>query len=176
MRESFRLHVRQKVYRYLAVLRRMEAMSKNNCVSRLRGIVGIGMLTISMVVAAQASDKPVTGDTVIRKTQEAMKATKDFTIQQKDAFERQIQTELGEMKVSLSHLREQLQHASGKTRVDLQKTIADLETKIDLANKKLQSMRSATTSSWEQAKLKTEAVMNDLRSSLHRAQSYLPSR
>jgi hypothetical protein len=151
-------------------------MSKNNCVSRLWGILGIGLLTISMVVAAQASDKPVTGDTVIRKTQEAMKATKDFTIQQKDAFERQIQTELGEMKVSLSHLREQLRHASGKTRADLQKTIVDLETKVDLANKKLQNMRSATTSSWEQAKLKTEAVMNDLRNSLNRAQSYLPSR
>jgi len=150
-------------------------MSKSNRVLRLWGIVGIG-LTLSMVLAAQASDKPVTGDTVIRKTQEAMKATKDFTIQQKDAFERQVQTELGEMKVSLVHLREQLKHASGKTRENLQKTIADSEAKIDVANTKLQNMRSATTSSWEQAKVKTEALMNDLRSSLNRAQSYLPSR
>ena len=65
-------------------------------VGTLCGVVGIGLLTLS-VVSACASDKPVTGDTVIRETQEAMTATKDYTIQQKDAFQRKVQTELDEM-------------------------------------------------------------------------------
>ncbi|HYR60708.1 MAG TPA: hypothetical protein VEM37_05065, partial [Nitrospiraceae bacterium] len=70
-----------------------------NYIGGLWGIVGIGLLTILVVVAARASDKPVTGDKVIQETQEAVTATKDYTIQQKDAFQRKVQTELDEMQV-----------------------------------------------------------------------------
>jgi len=142
----------------------------------LWGIVGIGLLTIPVVVAAGASDKPVTGDTVIRETQEAVTATKDYTIQQKDAFQRKVQTELDEMKVRIRELRGQVKHASAEARADLQKAIGELEKKKDLANKKVKAIHSATASSWEQVKSKTEAAMDDLRDSLTRARSYLPSR
>jgi ribosome-interacting GTPase 1 len=142
----------------------------------LWGIVGIGLLTIPVVVPAGASDKPVTGDTVIRETQEAVTATKDYTIQQKDAFQRKVQTELDEMKVRIRELRGQVKHASAEARADLQKAIGELEKKKDLANKKVKAIQSATASSWEQVKSKTEAAMDDLRDSLTRARSYLPSR
>jgi signal transduction protein with GAF and PtsI domain len=141
----------------------------------LWGIVGIGVLTIPVVVAAGASDKPVTGDTVIRETQEAVTATKDYTIQQKDAFQRKVQTELDEMKVHIRQLRGQVKHASAEARADLQKAIGELEKKKDLANKKVKAIHSATASSWEQVKSKTEAAMDDLRDSLKRARSHLPS-
>jgi predicted nucleic acid-binding Zn-ribbon protein len=154
----------------------VEAIVMKNYVRGLWGIVGIGLLTIPVAIAAGASDKPVTGDKVIRETQEAMTATKDYTIQQKDAFQRKVQTELDEMKVRLRHLREQVKHTSGKARADLQNAIVELEKKIVLANQKLQDIHSATASSWEQAKLKTEAMMDDLRDSLTRARSYIPSR
>ena len=147
-----------------------------NYVGWLGGIVGIGLLMIPVVVAAGASDKPVTGDTVIRETQEAVTATKDYTIQQKDAFQRKVQTELDEMKVRIRQLRGQVKHASAEARADLQKAIGELEKKKDLANKKVKAIHSATASSWEQVKLKAEAAMDDLRDSLNRALSYLPSR
>lgn len=147
-----------------------------NYVGRLWGIVGIGLLTISVVVAAGASDKPVTGDKVIRETQEAVTATKDYTIQQKDAFQRKVQTELDEMQVRITQLRGQVKHASAEARADIQKSIEELEKKKDLASKKVEAIQSATASSWEQVKLKTEAAMDDLRVSLTRARSYLPSR
>src|SRR6267143_4540974 len=76
-----------------------------NYIGGLWGIVGIGLLTILVVVAAGASDKPVTGDKVIQETQEAVTATKDYTIQQKDAFQRKVQTELDEMQVRITQLR-----------------------------------------------------------------------
>ena len=142
----------------------------------LWGIVGIGLLTIPVVVAAGAPDKPVTGDTVIREAQEAVTITKDYTIQQKDAFRRKVQTELDEMQVRITQLRGQVTHTSAEARADLQKAIVELEKKIVLANKKLQDIHAATASSWEQAKSKTEAMMDDLRDSLTRARSYLPSR
>jgi hypothetical protein len=145
-----------------------------NYVGGLWGIVGIGLLAIPVVVAAGASDKPVTGDTVIRETQEAATATKDYTIQQKDAFQRKVQTELDEMKVRIRQLRGQVKHASTEARADLQKAIKELEKKKDLASKKVEAIHSATASSWEQVKSKTEAAMDDLRDSLKRALSHLP--
>ena len=138
------------------------------------GILGIGLITIPVCATVGASEKPVTGDRIIRETQEAMKATKDYTIQQKDAFQRKIQSELDDMQVHITQLRAQLKHESGKTRADMQKAIEELEKKTDLANKKLQDIHSATTSSWEQAKAKTAAAVDDLRDSLNRTLSQLP--
>ena len=147
-----------------------------NYVGGLWGIVGIGLLAIPVVVAAGASDKPVTGKTVIRETQEAVTATKDYTIQQKDAFQRKVQTELDEMQVRIMQLRGQVTHASAEAKADIQKAIGELEKKKDLAEKKAQDIHSATASSWEQVKSKTSAAMDDLRDSINRTLSYFPSR
>ena len=137
------------------------------------GVAGIGLLGLS-VVSACASDKPVTGDTVIRETQEAVTATKDYTIQQKDAFQRKVQTELDEMQSRIAHLRGQVTHASVEAQADIQKAMRELEKKKDLASKKAQDIHSATASSWEQVKSKTAAAMDDLREAFTRAKSHLP--
>ena len=123
-----------------------------NYVERLWGIVGIGLLTMPVIVAAGASDKPVTGDTVIRETQEAVTATKDYTIQQKDAFRQKVQTELDEMQVRITQLHGQVKHASAEARADIQKAIEEFEKKNDQANKKAEAIHSVTASSWEQVK------------------------
>ena len=147
-----------------------------DAVGKWWGIVGIGLLTMSVVVEAGAADKPLTSETVIRETQEAMKATRDYTIQQKDAFQRKVQLELDETQVRIAQLREQAKHASAETRADIQRTISQLEKKKDLAEKKVRDIHSASASSWEQAKAKTAAAMDDLRDSLTRALSQFPSR
>jgi esterase/lipase len=154
----------------------MEAMSMKNNVGGLWGIIGIGVLTIPIAVSAGASDKPITGDRVIQKTQEAVTATKDYTIQQKDAFQRKVQTELDEMQVRITQLRGQVKHVSAEARTDIQKAIVELEKKKDLANKKAQEIHSATASSWEQVKSKTSAAMDDLRDAVNRTLSHFPSR
>ena len=145
-----------------------------NRVGRFGAIVGIGLLTMSVIGTAGASDKPTTGDRVIRETQEAVTATKDYTIHQKDAFQRKVQTELDEMQVRITQLRGQVNLASAEARTDIQKAIVELEKKKDLANRKAQEIHSATASSWEQVKSKTTAAMDDLRGSLNRTLSHLP--
>jgi Skp family chaperone for outer membrane proteins len=152
----------------------MEAMSMKNRVGRLGAVVGIGLLIMPVVVAAGVSDKPMTGDRVIRETQEAVTATKDYTIHQKDAFQRKVQTELDEMQTRITQLRGQVKHASEEARADIQKAIEDLEKKKNLAHKKAEDIHSATASSWEQVKSKTSAAMDDLRDSLNRTLSHLP--
>jgi len=103
-------------------------------------------------------------------------ATKDYTIQQKEEFQRKIQTELEEVQVRITQLRGQVKHASGEARADIRKSIGELEKKKRLVNKNAEAIHSATVSSWEQVKLKIAAAMDDLRASLKRALSHLPSR
>ena len=145
-----------------------------NHVGKLGAIVGTGLLTLFVVITAVAADTPMTGDRVIRETQEAVTATKDYTIHQKDAFQRKVQTELDEMQVRITQLRGQVKHASEEAKADIQKAIAELEKKKDLAQKKAEDIHSATASSWEQVKSKTSAAMDDLRDSLNRTLSHLP--
>jgi hypothetical protein len=152
----------------------METISMKNYVGALWGLVGIGLLVLPVVTTAGTPDTPVTGDKVIRETKEAVTATKDYTIQQKDAFQRKIRTELDEMQVRITQLRGQVKHASAEARADIQKAIKELEKKKDLAEKKAQEIHSATASSWEQVKSKTSAAMDDLRKSFNRAKSHLP--
>jgi Ulp1 family protease len=140
----------------------------------LWGVVGLSVIAIPFAVAAGTSNKPVTGDRVIRETQEAVTATKDYTIQQKDAFQRKVQKELDEAQSRISQLRGQATHASAEARAEIQKAIGELEKKKDLAQKKAQEIHSATASSWEQVKAKTSAAMDDLRHSLNRTLSHLP--
>ena len=154
----------------------MEMIAMGNIVRGLCGVVGIGLLAMPVVVAAGASEKPVTGETVIREAKEAVTATKDYTIQQKDAFQRKVQTELDEMQVRITQLRGQVEHASASARAEIQKSIEELEKKKELASKKAQEIHSATASSWEQVQSKAVAAMDDLRESLNQTLSHLSSR
>jgi len=55
-------------------------------------------------------------------------ATKDYTIQQKDAFQRKVQTELDEMQVRIRQLREMSSMRRGKQERD-QEAIRELKRK-----------------------------------------------
>lgn len=142
----------------------------------LCGIMGLGLLAMPVVVAAGAAEKPVTGETVIREAKEAVTATKNYTVQQKDAFQRKVQMELEEMQVRITQLHGQVEHASASARADVQKSIVELEKKKELASKKAQEIHSATASSWEQVESKAVAAMDDLRESLNQTLSHFSSR
>lgn len=147
-----------------------------NVAGILWGIVAIGLCAIPTAAVAGASDKPVTGEAVMREAQEAVTATQDYTIQQKDMFRRKAQAELDDVQQHIARLRGQVEVASAEARVDLQKSIWELEKKKDVASKKLEALQSATASSLEQVKAKAAAAMDDLRGSLNRALSHFPSR
>jgi Skp family chaperone for outer membrane proteins len=140
------------------------------------GILVILLLTIPVSAATGTTEHPVTGERVVREAQEAATVTKDYTIQQKDAFQRKFQSELDEMQKRITQLRGQVKHASAEARTDIQKAIEDLEKKRDLAEKKVHDIHSATASSWDQVKTKTAVAMEDLRDSLNRTLSRFPSR
>jgi len=142
----------------------------------LWGIVGIGLLIMPVAVAAGASDTPVTGGTMIRDAKDAVAATKDYTIQQKDVFQHKIRAELDEMQVRIAQLHGQVEHASASARADIQKSIVELEKQKELAGTQAQEIHFATAASWERVQSKTAAAMDDLRKSFNQTLSHLSSR
>jgi septal ring factor EnvC (AmiA/AmiB activator) len=137
---------------------------------------GILLLAIPVSAAAGTPEKSVTGERVAWEAQEAVTATKDYTIQQKEAFQRKVQSELDEVQTRIAQLRGQVKHTSAEARADIQKAISELEKKKDLVEKKVQDIHSATAASWEQVNTKTVVAMEDLRDSLTRTLSRFPSR
>lgn len=141
------------------------------------GILGILLLAMPVGVGAGSTDKAVTGDRVVREAQEAVTATNDYTIQQKEAFQRKVQSELDEMQTRITQLHGQVKQTSADARADIQKAVSELEKKMDLAGKKVLAIHSATASSWTQVKSKTAVTMDDHRDSLTRTlSSHLPAR
>ena len=147
-----------------------------NYVGRLWGILGILLLAMPVSVGAGITGKPVTGDKVVREAQETVTATKDYTIQQKEALQRKFQSKLDEVQIRITQLHGQVKQTSADARADIQKTVSELEKKMDLAGKKVLDIHSGTASSWEQVQSKMAVTMGNHRDSLTRTLSHFPSR
>ncbi len=143
----------------------------------MKGIAGTLLMTVLGWTAlgfAADSAAPVTGDRVTREAKEAAKAAKDYTFQQKDAFQKKIQAELDDMQAEIVRLRQRTGRASASVRTDLQQAIADLEKKREAARRKLDEVGAAGSASWEQLKGKMHEAMDDLSAAYRKTVSKLP--
>jgi peptidoglycan hydrolase CwlO-like protein len=68
-------------------------------------------------------------DTIAKEARETIEATKEYTAQQKDAFQRKAQEELSAIQGQIGALRGKVRNVSASTRADLQKSIDELEKK-----------------------------------------------
>ncbi|MBA2485814.1 MAG: hypothetical protein H0V35_06905 [Nitrospira sp.] len=133
------------------------------------------LLTIAPgTVAAGDRQQPSAADRIVRDTKDAAEATKAYTIQQKEAFQKAIQKELNEMQVKIADLQKKTSAASVEARADLRKAIQELEKKKDLARKKLEEVNESTTAAWSTLKEGITTAVTDLRKSYTEAISKLP--
>ncbi len=140
----------------------------------LRCSMGI-LLTIADG-AVIAGDQPQlsTTDKLLRDTKEALETTKQYTLQQKEAFEKAARKELNEVQTRIAELQTKTGAASAETRKDMQKAIQDLEKKKDEARKKLEEVNESTSSAWSTLKDGITAAVEDLKKSYQEAVSKLP--
>ncbi len=99
---------------------------------------------------------------VSRETREALNTTKEYTAQQRAAFQKAMQRELKAMQVRLKTLKAKLAKASGKTRAELQQAIKDLEGKEHVAAKQLAALRLKGGSAWAKAKSGMHHAMEEM--------------
>lgn len=134
--------------------------------------VGCGLAPLAIAAGDQAP--PSTTEKMIRDTKEAVESTKQYTIQQKDSFQKTVQAELAEMQTKITELQKKTSAASVEARKDMQKALQDLEHKKDEARKQLDEVSHSTSSAWSTLKDNVNAAVADLKKSYKDTVSKLP--
>lgn len=132
----------------------------------------IGLNGIQIVAAHESA--PGTVGRVTKEAKDALDATKRYTIEQKDAFEKQVRGELDAIQAGISTLQGKISQASDETRADLQRAIDQLESKKTEAGKKLEDLHRATASTWSNLRDGMADLLREVKRSYREAVSALP--
>ena len=126
--------------------------------------------------AINAADhlQPSTTEKVIRDTKEAVESTTQYTMQQKDTFQKAVQAELAEMQTKIAELRKQTNAAAVEARAEMQKALQELERNKEEARKQLDEVTQSTNSAWSKLKDNMNAAVADLKKSYKEIVSKLP--
>ena len=136
-------------------------------------VFGIWQADISWTEAGEEPHRSST-DRIVRDTKEALETTKEYSLRQKEVFEKRVRVELQELQVKIAELRKQTDVASSEARKEMQKAIQDLERKKHEARKKLEEVNEATSSAWTSLKAGMTAAVEDLKKSYQEAMSKFP--
>ena len=131
-------------------------------------MVGVGVLT------GTAAEPPIDTEKIGKEARETIEATKQYTVQQKEAFERKAHEELAAIQKKIDALREKARGVSTATKTELQKSIAELEKEKDAARHKLDELATATDAKWSAVKASVNSAIDELKSSYRKAVSRLP--
>ncbi|MGE3976522.1 MAG: hypothetical protein AB7F94_02940 [Nitrospira sp.] len=143
-----------------------------------RGWLAVG--AVSVVVAStipwsgMAAESAASAEKVVKETQEAIEATKEYTAQQKEAFQRKAHEELTAIQRQIVGLREKIAKASESTRADLQKSLNELEKKKDGVKESLDELKGATDAKWHEVREGMNNAMNELKHSYQKLLSHMP--
>lgn len=140
-------------------------------------------LTAGVVLVAFTSLAPGSGiaaestpsaEKVVKETQEAIEATKEYTAQQKEAFQRKTQEELAAIQRQIIGLRERMTKTSESTRADLQKSLNELEKKKDVVKERLDELKGASNAKWHEVREGMSSALNELKLSYRKLLSHMP--
>lgn len=136
--------------------------------------IGLGVAWLTTLLCAQVSaEQPSGTDTLTREARGAVEAAKEYTAQQKAAFQRKAQAELAAIQKQMTILQSKVAEASAASRTELQASIAELEKKKEAVKGKLEELRSATDAKWAQAKAGVNSALDELNRSYQKARAYL---
>jgi hypothetical protein len=124
--------------------------------------------------AAIAAEEPTGGARVSKEAREAIEATKLYTAEQKEAFQRKAHEELVSIQTQITVLQAKVSDASASTRMELQRSLMELERKKETARDKLDELRVATGAKWNGVKSGFSAALEELHASYRKALAHLP--
>lgn len=139
----------------------------------LRGLFWVPIA--GMMVCQQVGAESTTGtDKIVKEARETIEATKEYTVQQKEAIERKAHEELAALQRQIVELRGKVTDASEATRVELQKSLNELEKKKDGVKARLEELKGATDAKWHDVQERMAMAMNELKRSYRKLLSSLP--
>ena len=143
-----------------------------------RGLISSGIVWAAVVAIAplpgSAAEPPGDTQMIITQAQEAFEATKQYTVRQKEAFQRKAHAELLAIQKQIIALREKASKASAATRIELQKSVNKLEKKKDAGRIKLEELGAAAGLKWGTMQAGMDSALDTLKLSYYKALSHLP--
>lgn len=125
-------------------------------------------------VPSVAAEPTASAEKVVKEAQETIEATREYTAQQKEAFQRKAQEELVAIQEQILGLREKIAKASEFTRADLQKSLNELEKKKDGVREKLDELKSTGDAKWHELREGMHTALNELKQSYRKVLSHIP--
>ena len=132
-----------------------------------------GMVGLSLPQDVAAESKAGT-EKIVKEARETIEATKEYTVQQKEAIERKAHEELAALQRQITEMRGKVTKASDATRAELQKSLNELEKKKDGVKARLEELKGATDAKWHEVQEGMTTAMNELKQSYQKLLSHLP--
>jgi hypothetical protein len=129
---------------------------------------------VSTVLDRPVGAEPTTSEKITKEARDTYEATKMYTAQQKESFQRTVHEELVAIQKQITALKDKANHASETTRAELDRSIRELEQKKDLAKTRMEDLRTSTDATWADVKAGMNAALADVRRAYTKARSYLP--
>lgn len=145
-------------------------MSPRSAITAVVYVVGIGIVPMSSI----AAESPASADKVVKEAQETVEAAKQYTAQQKEAFQQKAQEELAVIQRQILGLRAKIEKSSESTRADLQKSLNELEKKKDGVREKVDELKNATDTKWHEVRGRMNNALDELKRSYRKLLAHLP--
>ncbi|CUS38101.1 exported hypothetical protein [Candidatus Nitrospira nitrificans] len=136
-------------------------------------VLWVGMAGLSLLQNVAAESKTGT-EKIVKEARETIEATKEYTVQQKEAIERKAHEELAALQRQIAELRGKVAKASESTRMELQKSLNELEKKKDGVKARLEELKNATDAKWHDVQEGMTTALNELKQSYQKLLSHLP--
>jgi hypothetical protein len=111
---------------------------------------------------AVAQDK-VSGEQVKQQAEAAFDTAKNYTVQQKDEFQKKMEVELQDLSKRFDELKKQAVTTKGEALAALQAKMVELKGRQKEAGQKLEELKSSSAKAWEDARTKVEQAVDDLK-------------
>jgi len=139
----------------------------------MMGVLWVAIAGLSVPQGVAAESKAGT-EKIVKEARETIEATKEYTVQQKEAIERKAHDELVALQRQIVELRGKVAQASETTRAELQKSLHELEKKKDGAKERLDQLKGATDAKWHEVQEGMTTALNELTQSYQKLLSHLP--
>lgn len=145
-------------------------MNRNQLIASAAWVIGAWLAPMS----GMAAESSVSAEKVVKEAQETIEATRQYTVQQKETFQRKAQEELAVMQQQILELRAKVEKASDSTRADLQQSLNELEKKKDGVREKLDELKYATDAKWHEVRERMNSALDEVKRSYRRLLAHLP--
>ena len=138
---------------------------------RVGTILAILCLSFIILSCGEGKESKVSSGDVKKETKEAYETAAEYTKQQKEEFQREMQAKLDEYRKIIYELRVETEEMSAQVKANMNRHIEDLEAKRKAAEEKLAQLKSSSGKAWAEIKKGLDQAVNDLDQAYENASS-----